>query len=135
MELSKRLSCVGLVLCAAVGCGETSPLPAPPTPTALRLELQTPRSDDGALVLTVRGPQLSSLLAASPAYLLYSRPTAADQVRIVVIGDLKGGSLVTMSMAPGHQLSEFSVTIDQIASRSDELRADLSGYQVNITAP
>ena len=135
MELIKRLSCVGLVLCVAAGCGETSLLPAPPTATALRLDFQTPRSDDGALVLTVQGPELSSLQAASPAYLVYSRPATADRVRIVVIGDLKGGSLVTMSMAPGHQRSEYSVTIDQIASRTDELRADLSGYQVNITAP
>lgn len=135
MELIKRLVCVGAVLGMAGACGETSPLPAAPTPTVLRLDLQTPRSDDGAVVLTVQGPELSNLQAASSAYLIYSRPGAVDQMRVIVIGDLKGGPLVTLASGPGHQLSDYSVTIDQVATRTDTLRTDLSGYQVSVTAP
>jgi hypothetical protein len=135
MELIKRLVCVGVVLGMASACGETSPLPAPPTPTVLRLDLQTPRFDDGAVVLTLQGPEVSDLQAASAAYLLYSRPATADKMRVIVIGNLKGGPLVTLSIGPGHQLSDYSVTIDQVAARTDTLRTDLSGYQVNVTAP
>ena len=56
-------------------------------------------------------------------------------MRVIVIGDLKGGPLVTLSIGPGHPLSDYSVTIDQVAARTDTLRTDLSGYQVNVTAP
>src|SRR5688572_12453893 len=135
MELIKRLLCMGVVVGVAGGCGESSPLPAPPTPTVLRLDLQTPRSDDGAVVLTVEGPEVADLQAASPAYLMYSHPATADRMRVIVIGDLKGGPLVTLSIGSGHQLSDYSVTIDQVAARTDTLRADLSGYQVTVTAP
>jgi hypothetical protein len=43
--------------------------------------------------------------------------------------------LATVSIAPGHQLSDYSAVIQQVAARSDTLRTDLSGYQVSVTVP
>lgn len=137
MELRTKLVAVGLLLGVASACGEgATPPPVPSSPTALRLDLETPNSDDGAVVLTLRGPDVSNLEAASPAYLAYSRSdSGAREIRLIIVGDLKGGALVTASVAPGHQLSDYSVTIDQVAARSDTLRADLSGYRVSVTVP
>lgn len=137
MELKTRVVAVGLLLGVAGACGEgATPPPVPISPTALRVDLETPHSDDGAVVLTLRGPGVSNLQAASPAYLAYSRAdSGAREVRLILVGDLKGGALATVSVEPGHQLSDYSVSIDQVAARSDTLRADLSGYRVSVTVP
>jgi hypothetical protein len=137
MEVRTRLVAAGVLLAVTSACGEgTTPPPAPISTTALRLDLETPHSDDGAVVLTLRGPDVSNLQAASPAYLAYSRSdSGARAVRLIIVGDLKGGGLGTVSVGPGHQLSDYSVTIDQVAARNDTLRADLSGYRVSVTMP
>jgi hypothetical protein len=135
MELITRLGCVGVIgLTAAAGaCGLTETPPAIPPLSAVELNLQTPRTDDGAVVLTLRGPDVSNLQAASRGYLMYSWPTAPDEMRIIVVGDLKAGPLATLSVGSGHQLSEYSVIVDQVAARTDSLRADHSGYGVSVT--
>lgn len=141
MELKTGLVAAALLLGVASACGEgTTPPPVPVSPTALRLDLETPHSDDGALVLTLRGPDVSNLQAASPAYLTYTRADSGEgggarEVRLIIVGDLKGGAVATASVAPGHHLSDYSVTIDQVAARSDTLRTDLSGYRVSVTVP
>jgi hypothetical protein len=137
MELRARVVAAGLLLAGAGACGEgATPPPVPISPTALRLDLETPHSDDGAVVLSLRGPDISNLQAASSAYLAYSRSdSGAREVRLIIVGDLKGGALATVSVGPGHQLSDYSVTIDQVAARNDTLRVDLSGYRVSVTVP
>lgn len=136
MELKARLVAGGLLL-GASACGEgATPPPVPVSPTMLRLDFETPYSDDGAVVLTLRGPDVSNPRAASPAYLAYARSdSGARTVRLIIVGDLKGGAVATASVAPGHQLSDYAVTIDQVAARNDTLRADLSGYRVSVTVP
>ena len=136
MELRTRIAVLGVVGLLAVGVGACEHPESPPVQPplgAVRLALQTPRTDDGAVVLTVQGPDVSGLQPASPAYLVYSRPTSTGTVRVIVIGDLKAGPLATLSIGPGHQLSDYSVTVDQVAGRTDTLRTDLSGYQVRVT--
>lgn len=137
MEL-RRIAYLGVVGLLAVGggaCEHPESPPLQPPLTAVQLELQTPRTDDGAVVLTVQGPDVTHLQPASQAYLVYSRPTSTGTVRVILVGDLKAGPLATLSVGPGHQLSDYSVTVDQVAARTDSLWADLSGYQVSVTVP
>ncbi|MGH7520417.1 MAG: hypothetical protein ACREMI_03970 [Gemmatimonadales bacterium] len=119
---------------AAAACADATSPPVP-APTAFRLDLATPHTDDGALVIALRGPEISSLEAASPAYLVYSRSGTAQETRIIVLGDLKAGPLLTLRIAPGHQLAEYTATIEQVATRSDALRDQLSGYRLSLTVP
>lgn len=137
MELKTGLAAIVLLLGGASACAEESTPPSVPiAPTALRLDLETPHGDDGAVVLTLRGPEISNLQAASSAYLAFARSdSGAREVRLIIVGDLKGGAVATASVAPGHLLSDYSATIDQVAARNDSLRADLSGYRVSITVP
>jgi hypothetical protein len=136
MELKRALLLLALPL-GASACGESTapPPPTPPaSPTALRVDLQTPNPDDGAIVITLRGPGMSDIGAASSGYLTYTRATAGEETRVIVVGDLKAGALVTLAIAPGHQLSDYTALIQQVAARSDLLRADLSGYEVSVSA-
>jgi hypothetical protein len=122
-----------LGIAALAGCrdGETPPtMPAPPS--ALIVGLDTPQTDDGAVVFTLHGPDLSDLQPASGAYLTYTRAIGQD-VRVVMVGDLAAGSLLTAKIGAGHQLAEYSAVVEQVAMRSDTLRPDLSRYRLTIT--
>jgi hypothetical protein len=137
MELNRTvlrlaLGLLGAGAVAACADATSSPVSAP---TALRLDLQTPQSDDGALIIALRGPEISSIEAASPAYLVYSRSGTAQETRVIILGDLKAGPVLTLHIAPGHELAEYSATIVQVATRGDALRDQLSGYRLTVTAP
>jgi hypothetical protein len=137
MELNRsalRLVFTLFGACAAAACADATSSPVR-TPTALRLDLQTPQSDDGALVIALHGPDISSMEAASPAYLVYSRSGTAQETRVIVLGDLKAGPLLTLHIAPGHQLAEYSATIEQVAARNDTLRDQLFGYWLTVSVP
>ena len=137
MELIKRIGYAGVVgvLAAAGACEHPESPPVQPPLSALQLDLQTSSVDDGAVVLTVQGPDVSKLQPASQAYLTYSRLTGTSTLRVIVIGDLKAGPLATLAIGPGHQLSDYAVTVDQVAARTDGLREDLSGYRISLTIP
>jgi hypothetical protein len=137
MELTRKtLIALAIGIGAATACSDSTVMPTPaPTPTALRIDLRTPNVDDGAVVVTVRGPELSDLQPASAGYLAYHRGATPDEMRVIVIGDVKGGPLASLTIAPGHQVSEYSATIQQVATRTDALREDLSGYELTVTAP
>ena len=135
MELRNALVLVVLAAAAASACGESTVLPPPSSPTALRVDLHTPNTDDGAIVITLRGPDLSNLQPGSAGYLAYFRAASTEETRVIVVGDLNTGALVTLSIAAGHQLSDYSATVEQVASRTDVLRADLSAYRVELSAP
>ena len=135
MELKNARLLVVLAVVAASACGESALLPPPSSPTALRIDLQTPHADDGAIVLTVRGPGLSNVQPGSVGHLAYSRAASTEETRVIVVGDLNAGPLVTLSIAPGHQLADYSATVEQVASRTDVLRDDLSPYRLELSAP
>jgi hypothetical protein len=138
MELKHRVIHASLTLLAAAGlsaaCSESTITP-PPTPTALRIDLETPNADDGALVLTVRGPGISTVQAASAGYLTYTRDSGPEETRVIVVGDLKAGAVLTLQIASGHHLQDYRATIQQVATRSDGLRDDVSAYRATVTLP
>lgn len=129
-----RVALTLVALGAAAACADGTIAPSP-SPTVLRLDLQTAHADDGAIVIAVHGPDVSSMAPASPGYLSYTRSSAPQETRVIVVGDLKAGPLLTLRIAPGHQLSDYSATIQQVATRTDVLRGDLSGYRVTVTVP
>lgn len=135
MELKRRLVCAVLLLTLAAACGEATTPSATAELQTLRLDLQTPHLDDGAVVLTVVGPDLSDPQPASPAYLLYSADAGVNRARIIVVGNLKAGPLMTFAIGPDHQLADYSASVEQVAARTDTLRATLSEYQLRVTVP
>jgi hypothetical protein len=137
MELKGTLRTALVLLgtaAVAAACTESSVTPTPPL-TELRVSLETPGTDDGALVLVLHGPGIAEVSAASPGYLTYTRGGGMDETRVVVIGDVKGGAVLTLRLAPGHQLEDYSATIQQVATRGDALREDLTGYRLTLSAP
>ena len=127
---------VALVLGVACSDNRVGPTPPPPPPPAVvtqaMVSLSTPYSDDGAIVISVKGPDLSTFEPVSP-FLLYSRVASAQEARLIVIGDITDGPLFTIKFSVAHELSAYTVSVEQVAMRSDTLRADLSGYGTRLT--
>jgi len=134
MELTRRWLALAVACGVATACGDTTVMPDP-TPTALRVDLQTPHVDDGAIVIMLAGPDVSNLQSVAPGQLLYVRESAPGERQVIVIGDLKAGALFTFSIAPEHHRSEYTAVIRQVALRTDLLRDDLSGYRLAVTIP
>ena len=130
-----------IVLAAALGltCKDEGTAPstpnAPDAPvTSLVVSLTTPQSDDGAILVTVRGPALATIQSASPDYLVFSNAVSANEARVIVVGDLERGSVFTVALGGSARLSDYSASIGQVATRADVLRADVAGYRMTIAA-
>jgi hypothetical protein len=127
----KRALGLALALGATLACGENRTEPGLPE-TAV-ISWNTPAGDDGALLLTLRGPGLSAAVPTVTSYQVFSQATGPDELRIIVVGKLAPGPLVTVGVGSGTPLSAYSATLEQVAARNDTLRATLSGYVVTIT--
>lgn len=136
-----RTLALGLAV-AAVGlsCGDrtteppiSSPPPPPPVTNAV-VSLATPNADDGALILTLRGPNATAIQLTNSGHILYSRAASSSELRVTIVGDLMAGSLVTFTLASGQSLASYSAAVDQVASRSDVLRSSTSGYALTVAA-
>jgi hypothetical protein len=132
-----RLVALALVAAAGVTCKDEGPSNVPPpqpNPTSLVVALTTPNADDGALMVTVRGPGMATVVSSSASYLVFSNLTVQNQARVIAVGDLKAGAVFTVAVAGANPLSDYSVTLDQVASRTDALRASLTNYKVTLSA-
>jgi hypothetical protein len=125
------------VVAGGIGCGDSTTAPRPNNPalpTAALVSLATPNADDGAVVVTLKGPDLSTIQAPSSAYVVYSRLATSQEARVIVIGNVAGGPLFTVKFAAGQQLSTYSATVEQVATRGDALRSSTTGYQLTVSA-
>jgi len=110
------------------------PPPPPPPPGSGIVSLATPNADDGALRLTLHGPALSTLQVSSSSNLFYTRMASDSEARVILIGNLAAGPLLTFKIASGQPLTAYGATLEQVASRTDSLRVSLSGYALTIAA-
>jgi hypothetical protein len=131
------------VIAAAVSCTDhptatpppppPPPSPPPPPPGSGIVALVTPNSDDGALRLTLRGPGLTTLAAASASHVFYQRLVSDSEARMILVGDVEAGQLITFKIASGQSASAYSATLEQVASRRDSIRLSLSGYSLTVS--
>ena len=128
-----RAALIVLSVAAIAACTDRAIAP-PGSPLSLQLALVSPQSDDGAVVITLHGPAVSDVQAVSGAYLAFTRAAGAEETRVIVVGDLLAGPVVTFTAGAGHRLGDYSATIEQVATRADTLRGDLLGFGVTIVA-
>jgi hypothetical protein len=66
--------------------------------------------------------------------LFYSRAVSDSEARVILVGDVAAGALFTFKVADGKQLSAYSATVGQVATRADALRPNATGYNLAIGA-
>lgn len=123
---------MGLALLGGLACGGDSGTGT--TTGTAAVSLATPNADDGAVLVTLTGPGVSNPQAGSSAYDVYFRVVSADELRVLVIGDLSNGVLVTVGVGAVGSIGQYSGTVVEVASRTDVLRVSLAGYSLAFAA-
>jgi hypothetical protein len=131
---SIRILALGALALTLAGCGSSDGGGAHPVPGFLNLTLNTPNSNDGALLFKVQGGTIDSavagLMVQSGSYVI--NPTFT---RIVVAGDLTDGLVAKVHVPDVGNAADYTVTIEQAAARTTFAQQPLSGYSVTVTAP
>ena len=126
-----------MLLVAAVGCERsTSPIPPPPPPpppSGAVVSLMTPNANDGAVIITLSGPDLGTIQPADSHYVVYSRLANSQEMRIIVLGDLVAGPVFSVRLSAPHAMSAYAGTVQQVATRSDSILSGTAGYGVTIS--
>jgi hypothetical protein len=64
---------------------------------------------------------------------VYTRFTGPEEARIIVMGDLVAGPVLNLTFAGGQSLSAYSASIEQVATRTDDLREAIAAYELKVT--
>ncbi len=128
-----RALALGAVVILA-SCGEELPPGPPPPPSGpgfLRVVLQTPRSNDGALLITLSCGPLDSL-RVSQTTLLTAPPGVSDQ-QLIIAGDVRAGVVLLFWVPERTDVANYRAVLNQVATRADFLQQSLTGYSLTIT--
>ena len=123
------LAVLSLLLAA---CGAQSPtgstpvLPVAPTSGWLTVQLATPRTDDGAVQLSVSGPGIDSATVVGYDGFTVIGNSAAD---MVVTGPIASGTIARVHLRDLSRTSDVRATISAAAARGSYALQDLTGYR------
>lgn len=112
------------------GCNDAAV--APPVPGEVWVVLSTAHSDDGAIVFTLAGPGIGDLEPASTDHVLYLRRVSADEVRVLVVGNLTNGVVLRAGVADVNDLTAYAARLAEVATRDDQVRESIGDYALQI---
>ena len=129
-----RALALGAVVMLASCVGDDVPSGPPPPPSGpgfLQVLLETPRSDDGALLITLSGGPLDSL-RVSQATLLMAPPGVNDQ-QVIIAGDVRAGAVLRFWVPERANVANYRAVLDQVATRRSYIQQSLADYSLTIT--
>lgn len=98
----------------------------------LVLRLATPHADDGALVLTVTGPEIGAVKPAAAGLIVHSRP-AGNGVKVAVFGDVAAGPVLRLTVPDVDRVSQYAATVTEAADRANAVRAGVAEYRLTVS--
>jgi ketol-acid reductoisomerase len=112
------------LVCAALlagGCGDDeSTAPPAPQPGQLTVSVTTTGSAGAAFLLNVRGQGISSPVAVSSSFQLYTF-ASGDTLKVAVVGTVSSGDLLRFSVPDVNQASSYHVTLEEVAGTDNQL--------------
>ena len=129
-----RALALGVVVTLASCGGEELPPGPPPPPSGpgfLQVLLETPRTNDGALLITLSGGPLDSL-RVSQATLFMAPPGVNDQ-QVIIAGDVRAGTVLRFWVPERANVANYRAVLDQVATRRDYIQQSLTDYSLMIT--
>jgi hypothetical protein len=121
----KRLAWI-VLLGAALACEDNSAKGG-----VLKVSLATPNpGGDGAILLTVSGPDVPLSAAPGAGLRLFTQPLATTN-KVALTGTLANGTILTIEVPDVSKASAYSATIQQVATPTYTLRA-LTGYTLKV---
>ena len=121
------------LLVTALGCGDNAVAPKPKA-GSVTVSLTTPNADDGAVLVALFGPGFTRIQPASTAYRVYSLTASPTEIRILVVGDLSTGALLSLDIDDPARIAEYHGTVIQAASRDDIVHTVSTDYDLTFAA-
>jgi hypothetical protein len=136
---------VSTAVLGTIACGADTPVGVPPPPPAvpppppppppgagsLTVTFATPNTDDGAILLELRGPNIQALAAANQGW-HFSSDASGTTVRGVVAGNLTPGAVLTFRVPDVGAAASYTATLVDVADRQNRLRSALTGYALTV---
>ena len=105
-----------------------------PVAGTLKVNLTTPNSGaDGAVMLVLSSPVAPSSVAAGTGLLLWGAPVTTTSVKLVLTGTLTTGTILTLDVDDVNKVSQYSVSLQQVAASSGFGLRGLAGYSATVT--
>lgn len=130
----------GLLVAALIAACTDSPLPPsviPPEPaaaTSLTLSLQSPGSDDGGILLELKGPALGAVTPADPTWAFSSEMVSDSVLRVAIVGIVSNAApLVSVQLTDPRSPNAYRATILEVTDRAGQLPESLASYRIEIT--
>jgi hypothetical protein len=98
------------------------------------VSLSTPNTNDGAVIVMLKGPDLSTIRSADTSYFVYSRRSSSGVAHVIVIGNLVPGPLFIVEFNSPQAVSAYTGSIQQVATRGDSILGSLQGYHLSVSA-
>lgn len=124
--LRSTMACAAIAMMAGA-CSDDAPRPG-----TLTVSL-TSTVTDGAILLSVTGPELQVPQPSNPSFTLYWRQVSTTELRVAVFGPVANGPLFTLPVTDVRQATGYAGVVHEVAARNDALRDDLSGYAIAVT--
>src|SRR2546430_14924360 len=126
----KRRLAVALLVAAAACTGRTptapsAPVPPPPSqppPGSSGLTVALSVKDTtavGLVILTLKGPHFGTIKVAAPDYVLFSRNPSAQEVRLIVAGNIAAGPLLIIRGDSLQAPAVYAATLEQVVRPQD----------------
>jgi hypothetical protein len=125
-----------LVIAGVIGlaCSEGTPPSVPQPPGVIVVSLQNPGTEDGAMLVRIRGVGVLAIESAAPEYHVYWRGFSHLDTRVIVIGPLDAGPLFRVRLEGKEPLSAYSASALQVSNRAGVLRPNLAPYGLSVEA-
>ncbi len=127
-----RALALGVVVMLASCGGEDVPSGPPPPPSGpgfLQVLLQTPRINDGALLITLSGGPLDSLRVSQAT--LLTAPPGGDQ-QVIIAGDVRAGVVLRFWVPERANVANYRAVLNQVATRRVYIQQSLTDYSLTI---
>lgn len=120
------------LLVAGLSCGDST---GPSGPGQLKVRLTSANSGlDSAIVFTITGPAPLTSATAGTGLRLFQQTLGGNATRFALIGQLtNGGTILTIGVANVADLTQYSGTIQGVATPSFQLRGLPGGYALALT--
>ncbi len=122
-----------LLALALAGAGSCSSDGGGPVAGMLTVSLTTPNSGaDGAILLSVTGPQAPTRITAGAGLRAFSQPLSMT-TKVAVTGTLTSGAILTFGVTDTRQAAQYAATIQSVAAAADFQLRSLSGYSLTVS--
>ena len=107
--------------------------PPPPALTSLTLTLRGPASDDGALLLELKGPRFGTVSPADSTSAFSSEMISDSVLRVAIIGNVSNAALIRVALTNPGNATAYQATVLEVTDRAGQLRGSLTAYSIQIT--